>query len=386
MKYNFDIVHDRRNTNSVKYNCNEKPEGTLPLWVADMDFQAPKEVLHALEEKSRHGIFGYSDTNDDYFAALHGWFSRRLGWQVQPDWLLKSPGVVYALSTAVRALTLPGDAILIQQPVYYPFSTVVQSNGRKLIVNELQYSNGKYSIDFDDFERKIQENGVRMFLLCSPHNPVGRVWTAEELTQMGDICMRHNVIVVADEIHADFIHSGHKHHVFMNLRPEFAQQTVTCTAPSKTFNLAGLQISNAFIPNRDMRQKMRSEMHQCGYGEPNIMGIVACQAAYTYGESWLEQLLVYLQQNMDFTQNYFQQHMPQVRPVPLEGTYLMWLDCRALGLGDAELNDTIVNKAKLWLNDGPLFGAGGEGFQRFNIACPRETLQLAYRRFVQAFA
>lgn len=387
MPYDFDEIIERRDTDSLKYDFAQKrnkPEGLLPMWVADMDFRAPPAVLEALAEKTRHGIFGYSEGRQDYFDALEGWFLRYFDWQVEPRWLIKTPGVVYALCAAIRALTRPGDAVLIQQPVYYPFAQSVLSNGRKLVVNQLVYAGGRYHIDFDDFEAKITENGVRLFLLCSPHNPVGRVWTREELTRMGDICLQYGVTVVSDDIHADFVWPGHYHSVFASLKPAYADITVTCTAPTKTFNLAGLHIANIFVSNDGLRRRLRQEVAASGYSQPNVMGLVACRAAYTAGHEWLAALKDYLWGNIVLLRDFLSRRIPEIRPVETEGTYLVWLDCRGLGLSDDQVDHLITHKAGLWLSAGTTFGAGGEGFQRINIACPRAILQKALDRLERA--
>jgi len=382
--YSFDQIIERHGTDSLKYDFavrRKKPEGILPLWVADMDFKAPPEVLSALNDEISHGIFGYSDTaGNDYFCALSNWYGERFGWQLSPEWLIKTPGVVFALCAAIRAFTHPGEAVLIQQPVYYPFSESVCQNGRTLVVNELTYNDGKYSIDLADFENKIAQNGVKLFILCSPHNPIGRVWTADELIAMGNICLKHGVLIVSDEIHADFVYPGRQHLVFAGLKPEFADMTVTCTAPTKTFNLAGLQISNILISNPDRRRRFRQEVHRAGYSQPNLMGLVACRAAYEHGASWLAELKAYLTENLAFVRSFLAEQLPQIRLVEPEGSYLIWFDCRALGISDTELDQLIVDRAGLWLDGGRMFGAGGEGFQRINIACPRQTLQEAMKR------
>lgn len=389
MRYSFDNIIDRRGTDSLKYDLAAKrgmPEDIIPLWVADMDFPAPPEVLDALVEKSRHGIFGYSDAiGDDYFNALADWYAGRFNWHLSPQWLVKTSGVVFAICTAIRALTNEGDAVLIQEPVYYPFAGSVRANDRKLVVNELVYRDGRYYIDFEDFENKIAKNRVKLFILCSPHNPVGRVWTQEELVAMGEICLKYGVKVVADEIHADFVYPGYRHHVFETVRPEFADITVTCTAPTKTFNLAGLQISNVFISNTELRRQFKQELERTGYSQPNIMGLVACRAAYRYGAKWLEDLVDYLSSNLDLLRDFLGQELPFIRLVEPEGTYLVWLDFRELGLPDKELSDLLIHKARLWLNAGPMFGAGGEGFQRINIGCPAAILQKALERLKKAF-
>jgi len=369
----FDDVIDRKNTDSLKYDfavMRGKPEDILPLWVADMDFRAPQCVLDALEEKSRHGIFGYSESGREYFNALKSWLYRNHGWDVQPEWLIKTPGVVFAISTAIRALTNPGDSVLIQEPVYYPFSESILANDRSLVINELACFDGKYSINYEDFERKIIENKVRLFILCSPHNPVGRVWLEEELVRLGDICVKHGVIVVSDEIHADFTYPGFKHLVFSALKPEFSEITVTCTAPSKTFNLAGLQISNILIQHPELRRAVKKELERCGYHQLNVMGLVACKAAYQGGQTWLDDLKIYLNENLKFLRSFLTERLPRIRLIEPEGTYLAWLDFRALNMAEDALEELIVGKAKLWLDKGSMFGISGHGFQRINIACP----------------
>jgi cystathionine beta-lyase len=389
MKYDFDAVIDRRNTDSLKYDFaarRGKPEGILPLWVADMDFQTPPCVIDALAKKSCHGIFGYSEPDDSYFAVLQSWFARRFGWEIEPEWLVKTPGVVTAIYIAVRALTKPGEAVLIQQPVYYPFSSAVTETGRTLVVSPLVLENGRYLIDFEDFERKIIADNVKLFILCSPHNPVGRVWTKDELARLGEICLRHDVRVISDEIHADFVYPGHTHSVFADISRELRDITVTCTAPSKTFNLAGLQISNIFIPNQTMHKSFLREYAASGLSQLGIMGMVACKAAYAGGEQWLEVLKAYLSENLAFLRDFLAREIPQIGLIEPEGTYLVWLDCRGLGLPPRELDDFIVHTAGLWLDDGPMLGVGGEGFQRVNIACPRTILREALERLKKAVA
>lgn len=379
----FDEVVDRKNTDSLKYDFASEhgmPEYVLPLWVADMDFRAPSCVIDALVDKSRHGIFGYSESGKEYFEAVKNWFRKRHGWEVGEDWLVKTPGVVFAVCTAIRALTGEGDSILIQQPVYYPFAELVPANGRKLVVNQLRYNIGKYSINFDDFERRIREKHVKLFILCSPHNPVGRVWTKDELVHMGDICVKNGVIVVSDEIHMDFVYPGYRHLVFADQKPEFMLNSITCTAPSKTFNLAGLQVSNIFIPNKSIRFAFMKELKKSGYSQLNIMGLTACEAAYVGGEDWLDQLMAYLHGNLAYLKSFLNDKLPQVFLVEPEGTYLAWLDFSKLGLSDMELERLIVHKAGLWLSKGTIFGKGGAGFQRINMACPRTILEKAMHR------
>lgn len=386
-QYDFDRHIDRRNTNSLKYDFaveRGRPADVLPLWVADMDFRAPEPVLEALRNSVDHGIFGYSEVKDGYYGALSAWFQERFQWQPQPEWLVKTPGVVFALAMAVRALTRPGDSVLVQPPVYYPFFSVVRSNGRNIVENELCYRDGAYSIDFEDFERKIVEHDVKLFLLCSPHNPVGRVWSLEELRQMGSICRRHKVYVVSDEIHCDFSFPEHPHHIFLEAVPELTERAIVCTAPSKTFNLAGLQVSNIWVPNGDIRRDFVKEIDCCGYSQLNTLGLAACQAAYTGGGEWLTQCRSYLRGNLDFLREFLAAHIPQIRLVEPEGTYFAWLDCSGLGLCRRDLNDLIVQRARLWLDAGHIFGQSAGQFQRIVLACPRATLRQALEQLERA--
>jgi len=380
MKYDFDRLIDRSNSYSIKYepSWRGKPDDVLPLWVADMDFAAPVCVQEALISRARHGIFGYSEPDSSYFDVMRKWFEERFNWTTERDWLTVTPGVVNALYIAVHALTKPGDGIVIQQPVYYPFESSVKKTGRQLLVNELMYSGGRYGINFEDFEEKIKQ--AKMFILCNPHNPVGRVWKRDELERMGEICLRQGVIVIADEIHEDFIFPGHKHIVFASLNKELANITITCTSPSKTFNLAALMNANIFISNKELRDKFKLEYSNCGLSQPGVMGLIACKAAYEGGAQWLEQLLDYLAGNMLFLKTYLSQHIPKIRLIEPEGTYLAWLDCNELGISARNLEDTLVQKGKLWLSSGLSFGKGGKGFERINTACPRSVLQNALER------
>ena len=387
MTYNFDEIIPRRGTNSLKYDFAEKrgmPKDILPMWVADMDFGVPAAVSERLVELGNHGIYGYSEPGKSYFNAVANWMETYHNWIVEEEWLVKTPGVVFALAMAIRALTKEGEAVLIQQPVYYPFSEMILSNNRKLISNNLVYEEGKYTIDFEDFECKIVENQVKLFILCNPHNPVGRVWTKEELIKLGDICLKHHVMVVSDEIHQDFIYEGYKHEVFMNLKKEYEDITITCTAPSKTFNLAGLQISNIFIANSDIRKKIKKEITRAGYSQLNIAGIVACEAAYAQGRDWLEALKSYLTDNLNYLRDFLVRYIPQIKLIEPEGTYLVWIDFRDLGLNEEERQELIVNKANLWLDSGAMFGSVGEGFERINIACPRSILQQALEQLLES--
>lgn len=387
MPVDFDTVPNRRGTNCFKYDFAREmgmPEDVLPLRVADMDFPTAPAVLERLHALAEHGIFGYTGVKDTYFSAVHNWYAQRFGWETQRSWLVTTPGVVFAIAIAIRAFTKKGDAILIQQPVYYPFANKVTENDRQLVVNPLVLKNGRYEMDFADMERKIVDYHVKMLLLCSPHNPVGRVWTKEELLRVGEICQKHGVLVVSDEIHADFTYAGHTHRVFASVKSEFADFTITCTAPSKTFNLAGLQNSNIFIPNRQLRHAYKKELSACGCGGTNCMGMAACQAAYEAGADWLEQLKQYLAGNLAYIRQFLREKLPDIALIEPEGTYLVWLDLRKLGLTEQQQRQLIVQDAKLWLDTGTLFGQGGEGFERINIACPRTTIEQAMQRLEHA--
>lgn len=387
MKYDFSQVIERNNTLSIKYDFakeRKKPSGLLSLWVADMDFPVAQEIKDALIERCNHGIFGYSEVKTQYYEVIAKWYQEKFNWSTKKQWLVKTPGVVAAIANAIRAFTNIGDAVLIQKPVYYPFFLTIEDNQRKVVNNSLVYKNGRYEMDFVDFEEKIISHKVKLFVLCSPHNPVGRVWNKEELLKLGDICLKHKVIVVADEIHADFVYHGHQHQVFANLKTDYQEITVTCTAPSKTFNIAGLQVSNIFIANENLRKKFKQELKKTANADINVMGLIACQAAYSQGEDWLRQVKIYIAENLEYVKTFLRDNLPQVKLVEPEGTYLLWLDFRELNLTEEELEDLIINKAKLWLDGGTMFGTEGVGFQRINIACPQKILIQAFTQLKEA--
>lgn len=385
----FDTVIDRKGTRSLKYDFavrRGKPENVLPLWVADMDFQTSSYITDALEDMVKHGVFGYSESEEHYFETVQNWMERHYNWHVKESWMTKTPGIVFALAMAVKAYTQENDAVLIQPPVYYPFKEVVEDNHRRLVNNTLVLDGeGTYTIDYEDFEKKIVEENVKLFILCNPHNPVGRVWTKEELERLGDICLKHGVFVVSDEIHADFAFER-KHTVFSEVKEAYRDISMICTSPSKTFNIAGLQISNIFISNPEKATVFRRQVAAAGYSQVGLPGLVACEAAYRHGDEWLEGVLAYIKANAEFTRAYLQEHLPRVKMTKLEGTYLVWLDFRDYGLTDKELDEKILNQAGLWLDSGAVFGKCGEGFQRINIACPRKTLQQALDRLIDVFA
>lgn len=386
-KINFNIVVNRKNTNCLKYDFavrRGRPENVLPLWVADMDFKVAPEITQEIEKRVAHGIFGYSEVKEEYFEAVSAWMEQKHGWHVKEDWLVKTPGVVFALAMAVQAFTEPGDAVIIQQPVYYPFSEVIADNGRRIVDNTLELKeDGKYHINFEDFEQKVKENHVKLFLLCSPHNPVGRVWTKEELKKIAAICRKYDVIVVSDEIHEDFVFNG-KHQVFADLSEDAKNRTITCTAPSKTFNLAGLQVSNIWIANPKLREKFKKQIAAAGYSQLNTLGLTACEAAYRYGGEWHAELLGYLKSNLNFLREFLQTRLPEVKLIEPEGTYLVWLDFGSLGLTEEQREELLTKKAGIWLDSGAIFGAAGEGFERINIACPRSILKDALERIERA--
>jgi len=388
MDYNFDQIIDRRNTESLKFDSaasRGKPKDVMPLWVADMDFPAPDCVLNALQESASHGIFGYTEPDSSYYDALAGWFTGRFGYKYDSAWVTLVPGVVYAICAAISAYTKPGDAILIQEPVYYPFHESILANNRKPIINELRLEDDSYTIDFSDYERQIVDNNVKLFILCSPHNPCGRVWREDELRKMVRICAKYDVLILSDEIHCDFVFKPHNHFCLPALVPEFQSKIILLTAPSKTFNLAGLQLSNVFISDPVLRRAFRQAVAKSGYSQANRLGISACRAAYSGGADWVNALLVYLEGNMALIDRFLRVHLPAVRLIPPQGTYLAWLDCRKLGFTPDELDHKLLHEAGLWLSRGDTFGIGGAGFTRINVACPRSILEICMERFVAVF-
>lgn len=382
---NFHEVINRKNTNSIKFDFNKErgmAEDLLPLWVADMDFKTSSFIEDALSKQVKHGIYGYSESKENYFNGIKKWMERH-NWKVEEKWLIKTPGVVYALAMAVKAYTEKGDSVLIQSPVYYPFGQVIKDNGRKIVENHLILDVDKYKMDFEDLEEKIIKEKVKLMFLCNPHNPVGRVWNKEELIALGKICQKYGVIVVSDEIHSDFVFEG-EHIVFANLRKEFEDFTITCTSPSKTFNLAGLQVSNIFISNSKLRKDFKRQINASGYSQVNIMGIIACETAYTYGDKWYGEMHKYVKANIEYTKEFLEKNIPQIKILNHQGTYLVWLDFRQFNLSSEELDDLIINKAKLWLDSGEMFGTSGFGFQRINVACSREILEKALEQLSKA--
>ena len=385
--YDFDKIIDRHGTNCLKFDFAKergKNGDELSLWVADMDFQVAKPITDALQVQVNHGIYGYTEVKSDYFDIVKNWFKDNFDWEIKKGSLVKTPGVVYAIAMAVKAFTKEGEAVIIQQPVYYPFSEMIIANNRKLVNSPLVLKDGRYEIDFEDFEKKIVENNVKLFILCSPHNPVGRVWSVEELKRIGDICIKHDVVIFSDEIHADFVYEPNKHHVFASLGESYAANSVIATAPSKSFNIAGLQVSNIFIENKKLRDAFRNEIVKSGYSQLNTMGLVAARAAYESGKEWLDEVRAYIKDNLIFFRDYLKENIGELSLIEPEGTYLVWVDFRKLGLSEKQREDLIVNKAKLWIDSGAMFGVDGEGFERFNIACPRSYLKQALDSLAKA--
>lgn len=387
-RYDFDTPINRVGTDSLKFDSAKtfgKRDGLLSMWVADMDFAVPPAAVEALHARVDHAVFGYTNPGESYREAVVGWMTK-YQWEIEPSWIVSTPGVVFALAMAVRAFTEPGDAVVIQRPVYYPFTNVIEGNGRRVANAPLAYENGSYGIDFDAFERVVCESGAKLFLLCNPHNPGGRLWTREELVRLAAIAERYDLIVVSDEIHMDFFRPGHEHTVFATLGESIAQRTVVCTAASKTFNLAGLETSNIVIPNGALRQRFKREMHATGTNRPNALGLVATEACYRHGEEWLAQLKEYLEGNWALVEDHLREHAPSLHLVPSGSTYLAWVDCRALGLRGEALRAFVEDEAGLWLDLGDMFGPEGDGFIRLNLATQRATVQRALTQLTEAVA
>ena len=380
MQYDFDTAIDRTHTWSIKHDFkkeNGKADDILPLWVADMDFRSPDSVVEALKKAVDHGIFGYSRADESYFDAVAAWYQKRHHLTLQPEWMTCTPGIVFALSIAVRAFTQEGDAVLIQPPVYHPFSRAILRNKRTLVENPLVLKDGHYEMDLEELEQKVLDEHVKLMILCNPHNPVGRVWTREELTALADICLRHHVYVISDEIHGDFVWQGHEQTPYASISEEACLHSMMCTAPSKTFNLAGMATSNLFIPDPEMRRKFRSELLDVGQENMNRLGLFACRAAYEGGGEWLDQLIGYLAGNLALVRDFCKNRVPQIQLVEPEGTYLAWLDCRELGMTDDELMAFFSNEAKVWLDPGTHSGEQGSGFMRFNLGSSRSVIAQA---------
>lgn len=380
MKYDFDEVIDRRNSLSCKWDLAD--EDILPMWVADMDFRTAQPIVDALVKRAQSGVFGYSVYRDDVYDAIKGWFERRHGWHIEKEWIQFSPGIVPALHAFARIFVKSGEKILMNSPVYYPFFKSAERNGIEFVNSVLLNKNGRYEIDFDDFEKKAADPKVKMFYLCSPQNPGGRLWTRDELLKIGKICLENHVLVVADEIHCDLVYPGKKHIPYGTLGEDITNNSIICTAPTKTFNLAGLQISSVIIKDPELRKRYADYMTASGfdYGEAGTFGLEAIRAAYKYGDEWLDQLMEYIKGNLDFLQEFMAEKMPKAKVMAPDATYLVWIDFSGYGIECRRLHNTLKHEGKIWLDEGYLFGKAGEGFERINIACPRKTLEEGLNR------
>ena len=386
--FNFDEVFDRKGTNCAKWDTveeNQKPADVLPMWVADMDFRSPKKIEEALQERIQQGVYGYSIIPDTYYQAVMSWMKRRHDFDVEKSWIIPTPGVVTAIKICVNAFTQEGDHIIINKPVYYPFDASIVLNHRHIVENPMIFKDGHYEMDYESFEQSIIEHNVKMFILCNPYNPIGKVWKKEELEKIGKICQKHHVLVVADEIHQDFVYRDHVHIPFYNVDESFKDFSIVLTAPSKTFNLAGLQTSNVIIANEKLRQTYKDTMTRCGVNDPNFLGIIACQCAYDECELWVDEMLEYVYDNFMYFDEFLKTNLPHIHLIEPEGLYLGWVDFRECGLDKDELEKVMLEKAGLWLDEGNIFGTGGDGFERFNLAVPRRILEDACQRLKKAF-
>lgn len=385
MAYDFDAIVNRRGTGSAKWDSMEQRHGEknlLPFWVADMDFEVALPIQRAMAERLRHPVYGYTQVEPSVYDAITDWLERRHGWCVDSEWISFTTGVVNALNLIIQTFTLPGDKIVVQPPVYAPFFKSVLNNGRQVVYNSLICANDCFIMDLDHLEAHI-DSRTRLLILCSPHNPVGRVWKRRELEQLAEICLRHNILMISDEIHSDFVYPDHRHIPLASLSPEVAQNTITCMAPSKTFNLAGLATSFVVIPNRRFREVFGNTLENVGVSNA-FLGITALEAAYRFGEEWLDELLTYLKGNLDYMQDFLRERALGIEMKEPEGTFLTWLDCRELVTGNLGLHDFFVYKAKIMVNDGQWFGPNGSGFVRFNIGCPRALLRAGLSRIEAA--
>lgn len=380
MKYDFDKTIDRRATNSYKWDS--APEGVLPMWVADMDFRTAPAIIDALQKRVAHGIFGYTRVPDAYYDAVTSWFSRRHGWDIDREWIIYTSGVVPAVSAVIKALTVPGDKVIVQTPVYNCFFSSIRNNGCEIVSNPLRRTAGTYEMDFDALERCAADPRAKVMLLCNPHNPAGRVWTPDELTRLGNICLRNGVTVVADEIHCELVYQGFKYTPFASLSDAFLHRSVTCVSPSKAFNIAGLQIANIVAFDNDLRSRIDKAININEVCDVNPFGVAATIAAYNEGEEWLNQLVDYLHGNYEAMAEFCRCELPEFPITRLEGTYLVWMDCSSLGMPSDALEHALLDDARLWLNAGTMYGAEGEGYMRWNIACPRSVMLDGLNRFL----
>lgn len=380
MKYDFDKTIDRRATNSYKWDS--APEGVLPMWVADMDFRTAPAIIDALQKRVAHGIFGYTRVPDAYYDAVTSWFSRRHGWDIDREWIIYTSGVVPAVSAVIKALTVPGDKVIVQTPVYNCFFSSIRNNGCEIVSNPLRRTADTYEMDFDALERCAADPRTKVMLLCNPHNPAGRVWTPDELTRLGNICLRNGVTVVSDEIHCELVYQGFRYTPFASLSDAFLHRSVTCVSPSKAFNIAGLQIANIVAFDNDLRSRIDKAININEVCDVNPFGVAATIAAYNEGEEWLNQLVDYLHGNYEAMAEFCRRELPEFPITRLEGTYLVWMDCSSLGMPSDALEHALLDDARLWLNAGTMYGAEGEGYMRWNIACPRSVMLDGLNRFL----
>ena len=394
MKYNFDQVCNRTGTNCSKWDAVKEVFGrddVIPMWVADMDFPAARPIVEALQKRAEHPFYGYTKVSPALIDAVVDRMQRQFNWKIQPEWIVFTPGVIPALSVAVRAFTHPGDEVILQEPVYFPFFHVVTLNGCKIVNNGLKLIRGRYQMDYEDLKNKFHpgmslhadHSRVKAMILCNPQNPIGRLWSKEEVTRAGEIVINHGAVMISDEIHCEILYKGYQHTPFAAISDEFAQNSLVCMAPSKTFNLAGLHASTIIIPNKKLRQNFNDQMLGIVPG-PNVFGLIAMEAAYRYGDEWLAQLLDYLDGNLKITMEYFSKRIPKIKVIKPQGTYLVWLDCRKLGMDNQTVKSFMSDKARVGFDDGFLFGAAGSGFERMNIACPRSILKEALTRIEEA--
>ncbi|MCD4834080.1 MAG: PatB family C-S lyase [Bacteroidales bacterium] len=375
MKYNFDEIINRENTASVKYDLRKdifEKEDVIPMWVADMDFKTPDFIIKAINDRASHEVFGYSFRPESYFLSIVNWLKRRHNWEISKDWISFSPGIVPAVNMAILAFTEPNDKIIIQPPVYFPFFSAIKNNNRTIIENPLKLKNGRYCFDFNDLEKKLTD--AKILILSNPHNPGGSVWTKDELKRLGEMCLENNVLIMSDEIHADLVFKDFKFTPLASISKNIADSTVTFVAPSKTFNMAALSTSSVIASNKELKEKYDKVLDAIHVGLGNVFGTVASEAAYSYGDEWLDQLMDYLSVNLDFTQEFLNEKIPQIKMIRPEGTYLVWLNCSELNLKEKDLKEFMIKDAGLGFNDGQMFGTGGEGYMRMNIACPKQTL------------
>lgn len=381
MKYDFDKQIPRRGTDSYKWD-SAKSGDVLPMWVADMDFHTAPAIVDALCRRVQHGIFGYTRVPDSYYKAITDWFARRHSWAINREWIIYTSGVVPAVSAIIKALTVPGDKVLVQTPVYNCFFSSIRNNGCEIVTSPLIHTDNTFTIDYDDLEKKVADPKMKVMLLCNPHNPVGRIWRREELIRIGKLCIRHEVTVVSDEIHCELVFPGHTYTPFASISDEFLRHSVTCISPSKAFNIAGLQIANIICADAFRRTQIDRAINDNEVCDVNPFGVIATQSAYNEGEEWLNQLIQYLHANYLYMQEFCREHLPNFPITLLEGTYLVWMDCRTLGIPSEDIEQQLVDKTGLWLNAGTMYGVEGEGFMRWNIACPRATLMEGLKRFM----